>query len=103
MIVTITPDEVARLQTQANRYHPDHMEWGTHEYMFDCPWCRSDEPERIGGAHSNALRLIARIHELEEELRLATEATVLRMEALERAEVAAAQRQVAHEGASKDA
>lgn len=75
--MTLDAARVARLVSWANRVHPDHPDWGKHEYIGDCPWCRSDEPQLLeGGAHSTALELLQRLTALEAWLASA-EATML--------------------------
>lgn len=73
----MTPERLARLLTWATRSHPDHPSWGQHDYIGDCPWCRSDEPKLLeGGAHSTAQELVQRLIALEAWLASA-EATML--------------------------
>jgi hypothetical protein len=62
----IAAERRARLVAWAKRTHPDHPGWGTHDYIGDCPWCRSDEPALLeGGAHGTALELLQEIASLE--------------------------------------
>jgi hypothetical protein len=77
----IAPQRLARLLVWARRIHPDHPEWGQHQYIGDCPWCRGDEPALLeGGAHGTALELLQELATL--EAWLASAETVL-LDALE--------------------
>lgn len=61
----IDPARIARLLVWAQRNHPDHPGWGRHDFIGDCPWCRSDEPRLLnGGAHTTAEELLTELDRL---------------------------------------